>query len=66
MKQKPSILNTNLNSDSKLIEKPIKPKEIMTTTLLNDLSEESMMNIGILAPDGMKWDYYGNAEFIED
>lgn len=63
MKQKPSILNAILNSDSKLIEKPI---EIMTTILLNDLSEENMMNIGILAPDGMKWDHYGNAEFIED
>lgn len=70
MKQKPYILNTISNSDSKLDKNPGPKNQINIEIMINNpkisSTEENMISIGMIAPDGMRWDQYGNPEFIEE
>lgn len=71
MKQESYILNNVFNSDSKLektnsLNNQLINSENMTNNTINSPLEETIIIIGILAPDGMRWDLYGNPEFIED
>lgn len=71
MKQESYILNNIFNSDSKLektnpLNNQLKNSKKMTDNAKNSPLEEAIIIIGIIAPDGMRWDLYGNPEFIED
>lgn len=73
MNQPSLLVHFSFNENSKLIEKKeielesqLKNHEIMQNNIRKKSPEENGLNIGILAPDGMKWDQYGNPELIED
>ena len=59
-----------INSDFELTKvKPGLNQLINTKTMTNYTpitSNEDNIQVGFTAPDGMKWDDYGNPEFIEE
>lgn len=73
MNQPTLLVHFSFNENSKLIEKketelegPLKNFERTQNYIGKDPSKKYGLHIGILAPDGMTWDRYGNPELIED
>jgi hypothetical protein len=73
MNQTSYLVHFSFNENSKLIEKKetelesqLKNFERTQNNTNKDSFEGNGLNIGILAPEGMKWDQYGNPELIEN
>ena len=59
-----------INSDFELTQVEPSLIQLINTKTMTDYtqitSNEDSIQVGFTAPDGMKWDDYGNPEFIEE